>query len=63
VATATFDVGDAFGVGCGTRVTLTDLLLAADARAVNGVLYDGDAAKRREADDVFSDLNEAGEID
>jgi hypothetical protein len=44
-------------------MTVTDLLPAADARAVDGVLYDGDTARRKEADDAFSDLNDAGEID
>ena len=65
VATATFNVGDdgaAFGVANSTKVTVMDLLLAADAQALNGVLYNGDAVKRNEANDVFSDINEAGGI-
>ena len=64
VATATVNVGDdgtAFGVTNDTRVTVMDLLLAADAQAVNGVLYNGDAARRKEANDVFSGINESGD--
>jgi hypothetical protein len=64
VGTATYNVGDdgaAFGVANNTRVTVMDLLLAVDAQAVNGVLYNGDAAKRKMANDVFSDINEAGD--
>ena len=42
--TATVNVGangDAFGVANNTTMTVMDLLLAADAQAVNGVLYNG----------------------
>jgi parallel beta-helix repeat protein len=61
--TATFNVsssGDAFGVANNTTLTLMDLLMAADAQAVNGVLYAGNATKRSEANNVFSAVNEAG---
>lgn len=64
VGTATYNVGAdgaAFGVANNSQVTVMDLLLAADAQAVNGVLYNGDKAKRDMANDVFSDLNEAGD--
>jgi N-acetylneuraminic acid mutarotase len=54
--------GDAFGVANNTTLTLMDLLLAADAQAVNGVLYGGNAAKRNEANSVFSAVNQAGAI-
>ncbi len=37
-----------------TLTLLWDLLLAADAQAVNGVLYNGNAARRDEANNVFS---------
>ena len=49
VGTATFNVGsngDAFGVANNTAMTVMDLLLAADAQAVNGVLYNGNPPKR-----------------
>ena len=63
VATATFNVGtngDAFGVANGTVMTVMDMLLAADAQAVNGVLYNGDKAKRDKANNVFSGINQVG---
>ncbi len=63
--TATVNVGsngDAFGVANNSTLTLIDLLRAADAQAVNGVLYGGNAAKRKEANDVFSAVNQAGSI-
>ena len=68
VATATFNVGDngaAFGVANNTKVTVMDLLLAVDSRSVNGngSLYNGDIAKRKMANDVFSAINEIGKDD
>ena len=39
-----------------------DILLAADAQARNGVLYNGNTAKRNMANDVFSAINQAGGI-
>jgi hypothetical protein len=62
VGTATFNVGasgDAFGVAKNTTMTVFDLLRAADAKAVNGVLYNGDRTLRNEANDVFSAINQA----
>ena len=49
VATATYNVGSngsAFGVADNTVMTVMDLLLAADAQAVNGVLYGGNTTER-----------------
>jgi hypothetical protein len=65
VATATFNVGAngaAFGVADNTVMTVMDLLLAADAQAVNGVLYNGNATRRDKANTVFSAINQAGSI-
>jgi hypothetical protein len=65
VGTATFNVGangDAFGVANNSVVSVMNLLLASDAQAVNGVLYNGDSHKRDEANAVFSALNQAGGI-
>jgi len=65
VGTATYNVGDdgaAFGVANNTTVTVMDLLLSVDAQSVNGVLYNGNKAKRDMANDIFSDINEAGSI-
>jgi hypothetical protein len=63
--TATANVGrngDAFDVANNTTMTLMDLLLAADAQAVNGVLYNGNGTKRNEANAVFSAVNQDGGI-
>ena len=63
--TATVNVGsngDAFGVANNTTMTLMDLLLAAHAQAVNGVLYYGKSTRRNEANTVYSALNDAGGI-
>ena len=45
-----------------TTMTVMDLLLATDAQAVNGVLYNGNTAKRNKANDVYSAVNQAGNI-
>jgi hypothetical protein len=63
VATATVNVrsnGAAFGVADDTVMTVMDVLLAADAQAVNGVFYNGDAVRRNKANAVFSAINQAG---
>jgi hypothetical protein len=63
--TATANVGsngNAFGVANNSTLTLMDLLLAADAQAVNGALYNGSATKRNEASAVLSAVNEDGGI-
>jgi hypothetical protein len=52
--------GAAFGVSNNTVMTVLDVLLAADAQAVNGVLYNGDTTKRNQANTVFSAINQAG---
>jgi hypothetical protein len=61
--TATANVGssgDAFGVANNTTMTVMDLLLATDEQAVDGLLYGGNAAKRNEANAVYSALNQSG---
>jgi hypothetical protein len=63
--TATVNVGSnggAFGVANSSTLTLMDLLLATDAQAVNGVLYGGNATRRNEANNVYSAVNQAGNI-
>jgi hypothetical protein len=65
VGTATVNVGsdgDAFGVASNSTLTVMDLLRATDAQAVNGVLYLGNLSRRKEANAVYSALNEAGNI-
>jgi hypothetical protein len=65
VATSTYNVGSngaAFGVADNTTVTLMDLLLAMDSQAVNGILYNGNTAKRNMANNVFNAINQAGGI-
>jgi hypothetical protein len=37
-----------------------DLLLATDAQAVNGLLYNGNATRRNHANNVYSAVNQAG---
>jgi hypothetical protein len=63
--TATANVGgngDAFGVADNSTLTLMDLLLATDAQAVNGLLYNGNTTKRNGANSVYSAVNQAGNI-
>jgi hypothetical protein len=65
VGTAAVNVGsngDAFGVADNTVMTVLDLLLATDAQAVNGVLYNGSTTKRNHANNVYSAINQAGDI-
>src|SRR5205814_1024815 len=65
VGTATVNVGsngDAFGVANNTVMSVLDLLLATDAQAVNGVLYNGNATKRNHANTIYSAVNQAGDI-
>jgi hypothetical protein len=54
--------GDAFGVANNTVLTVLDLLKATDALAVEGLLYNGNAVKRQEANSVYSAINDAGNI-
>jgi parallel beta-helix repeat protein len=62
---ATFNIstsGPAFGVPNGTVLTVNQILQAVNDRAVNGVLYNGDAQLRGLADDLFRGLIQAGAI-
>jgi hypothetical protein len=52
--------GAAFGVGNDTALNVYQLLLAANSRAVNGVLYDGHADLLPLAYNVFDGINTAG---
>jgi hypothetical protein len=45
-----------------TTVTVLDLLLATDAQAVNGLLYNGNATRREHANNVYSFVNQTGDI-
>jgi len=54
--------GDAFGVADNTTMTVLDLLLTTEAQAVNGVLYGGNSMRSNHANDVYSALNQAGDI-
>ena len=65
VGAATWNVGsagDAFGVANNTTMTVMDLLLATNKQAVDGLLYNGDAARRNEANAVYGALNQAGSV-
>ncbi|HEV3447989.1 MAG TPA: LamG-like jellyroll fold domain-containing protein [Gemmataceae bacterium] len=65
VGTAAVNVGsngDAFGVANNSTLTVMELLLATDAQAINGLLFNGNTTKRNEANTVFSVLNQAGGI-
>jgi len=74
VGTRTFNVGNngaPFGVANNSSLSVMDLLLAVDARSHNGLLYDqnGDghissdeASFRTMANNVFTGINEAGDI-
>src|SRR5262249_32889959 len=54
--------GAAFGVTNSTTLNVYQLLQAVNKQAVNGVLYNGDAALRQQATDLFDALNQAGTI-
>jgi hypothetical protein len=65
VGTAMVNVGsngDAFGVANNTTLTVMDLLLATDDQALNGLLYNGNLTRRKEANAVYSALNQEGNI-
>jgi len=74
VGTQTFDVGNsgaAFGAANHSNVSVVDLLLAVNARSRHGLLYDqngdgqissSEAGYRTMANDVFSGINETGDI-
>jgi uncharacterized delta-60 repeat protein len=54
--------GDAFGVANYSVMSIMDLLLATDSKAVNGVLFGSNTTKRKEANDIFSAINQDGGI-
>lgn len=65
LGTATVNVGSngaAFGVADNSVLTVLDLLKATDAQAVGGLLYNGDATLRKEANNIYSAINEEGDI-
>ena len=74
VGAATVNVGEngaAFGVANGSTLSVLDILLATNARTVNGLLYDLDGSGtidddertlRILADDVFSLINDLGGV-
>jgi hypothetical protein len=43
-------------------MTVMGLLLATDDQAINGLLYNGNATRRNEANAVYSALNQAGSV-
>src|SRR5207302_1774326 len=60
-----FNVGAnaaAFGVANNTTLNVYQLLRAANKQAVGGVLYNGNAALRKQANDLFFALNQAGGV-
>ena len=65
VGSSTFNVGssgDAFGVANNSTWTVMDLLLATNHMSANGRLYNNDTTTRTEANNVYSAINQAGDI-
>jgi hypothetical protein len=65
VGNSTFNVGSngaAFGVANNTTMRIIDILTAADAQAVDGVLYNGNTSLRNMANSVFDGINTRGDI-
>jgi ELWxxDGT repeat protein len=65
VGTATVNVGsngDAFGVPNNTIMSVLDLLLATNDQAVGGLLYNGNSTRRSHANNIYSFVNQAGDI-
>ncbi len=61
LGTATVNVGSigaAFGVANNSVLTVLNLLKATDAQAIGGLLYNGDDTLRKEANNVYSAINE-----
>jgi hypothetical protein len=52
--------GAAFGVPNSTKLNVYQILKAANAQAVNGVLYNGDKTLQQEARNVLDGINSAG---
>jgi hypothetical protein len=62
---STYNVGSngtAFGVANNTSMTVLNILQAADQQAVGGVLYNGNAALWKLANNVFDGINTVGGI-
>jgi len=62
---STFNIGNSgagFDVADNSILTVMDILLRADARAVNGTLYAGNTMLRKMANDVFDAVNTMGSI-
>ncbi|MBX3403421.1 MAG: hypothetical protein KF699_08430 [Phycisphaeraceae bacterium] len=60
-----FNIGDngaAFGVANGTTLTVLQVLQATDSMAVNGVLYFYNPSLRNLANEVYTSINETGDI-
>ena len=53
--------GAAVGVANNSTLNVYQILLAINQQAVNGVLYNGNAALRDEAEDLAERLNKVGE--
>ncbi len=65
VGIATFNIGTsglAFDVADYSEISIMDILLATDEQAVDGMLYDLDAVLQSLANEVYSAINEAGDI-
>jgi len=65
VGIATFNIGssgEAFDVADNTDMAIMDILLATNEQSVDGQLYDLDGILRRLANEVYSAINEAGDI-
>jgi hypothetical protein len=54
--------GAAFGVANNTTLNVYELLVAVNRKAVNGVLYNGDATLQAQCADLFNSLDQAGSI-
>lgn len=56
------DCGDLFGVADGTEMTIMDILLSTDSLVLDGDLYGLDAVLRVMANQVYTSINEGGDI-
>jgi hypothetical protein len=54
--------GAAFGVANNTTRNVSQLLVAVNSKAVNGVLYSGNATLQAQAADLFNAVNKAGTV-
>ena len=65
VGTATFNIGTcgaAFGVANFTNMRVLDILMATDDQSTQGRLYDLNSLLQRLANDIYTAINEAGDI-